>query len=144
MKWPSLKPFRSANRAGSHPVLGTLETEVMSRLWDAPDEASVRDVQQAFASLAYTTVMTTLDRLYKKGLLSRRKIGRAFFYRTALSREEFHGEMAGGVLQGLLAGSRQPQPVLSALVRTISERDRALLDELERLVGEERKRRSGA
>jgi len=141
MKW-FLNRFGSGSRAGGHPVLGALESAVMSRLWDASDETSVREVQRAFASLAYTTVMTTLDRLYKKGILTRRKIGRAFVYRPAVSREEFQGEMAGGVLQGLLAGSRRPEPVLSALVRTISEKDRALLDELERLVREERKRRS--
>jgi predicted transcriptional regulator len=140
MSW-SFRNLLRPRTTGVHPVLGVLETEIMSRLWDRGSEASVRDVQRTLSSLAYTTVMTTLDRLYKKGLLTRRKVGRAFVYQPAVGREEFHGQMAGGMLNRLLEGSGQRRPVLSALVRTIGAEDPPLLDELERLVREERKRR---
>ena len=55
--------------------LGTLERDVMTICWQR-DEISVRDVCALLASsVAYTTVMTTMDRLFKKGLLERRKSG---------------------------------------------------------------------
>ncbi|HZT74502.1 MAG TPA: BlaI/MecI/CopY family transcriptional regulator [Terriglobales bacterium] len=68
-------------------ALGALEAQVMEVLW-AQGEANVREVAQRLARpLAYTTVMTTLDRLYKKGLLERHKRDRAFQYLPRMSRE---------------------------------------------------------
>jgi predicted transcriptional regulator len=62
--------------------LGALEREVMAIVWDR-GEVNVRDTSARLSSrVAYTTVMTTLDRLFKKGLLTRRKVGRAFVYRA--------------------------------------------------------------
>lgn len=54
-------------------VLGDLELRIMNVVWDAEDPLAVREVQRKLvrAKLAYTTVMTTLDRLFKKGLLAR-------------------------------------------------------------------------
>jgi predicted transcriptional regulator len=61
----------------------------MDELWRRPEGACVRDVQAAFAhTLAYTTLMTTLDRLHRKGVLDRRKAGRAYVYTPRWSREE--------------------------------------------------------
>ena len=60
--------------------LGPLEINVMELLW-ARGESNVHHVvDQLSRPLAYTTVMTTLDRLFKKGLLKRRKVDRAFLY----------------------------------------------------------------
>ncbi len=74
-----------AGRSGWGP-LGPLEYGVMSALWtDGP--ATVRQIRQHFPRAAYTTLMTTLDRMSKKGLLSRERRGRAFIYRAALSRQ---------------------------------------------------------
>src|SRR3982750_1716702 len=74
-------------------ALGKLERQVIEEIWLSGGEVSVRDVYRAFNErIAYTTVMTTLDRLYKKNLLQRRKDGRAFLYTTLLSRDDFeHG-----------------------------------------------------
>ena len=67
--------------------LGHLEISVMEILWDR-GESCVRDVVQRLKRpLAYTTVMTTLDRLFKKGLLNRHRPERAFLYSPRLSRE---------------------------------------------------------
>ena len=67
-------------------ALGTLERDVMDVLWARAD-LPVRDVQLHLnRPIAYTTVMTTLDRLFKKGLLDRRQVGRAFLYSAALTR----------------------------------------------------------
>jgi predicted transcriptional regulator len=120
-----------------HAALGTLEREVMEELWRR-GSASVRDVQQAFDErVAYTTLMTTLDRLYRKKLLSRRKEGHAFLYTPRFSREEFERTVAKEVLDGLLEADAEP--LLLHFVEAVSERDRRLLDELDRIVQEKRR-----
>ncbi|MBV9959267.1 MAG: BlaI/MecI/CopY family transcriptional regulator [Acidobacteria bacterium] len=127
-------------------ALGQLEREVMEELW-RHGEMSVRDVHQAFEKrTAYTTLMTTLDRLHKKGLLNRRKHSRAFLYAARVSRAEFEEAVREDVVDGLLDQSTDGvKPVLSCIIDQVSSRDRALLDELERLIKEKKrelKRRS--
>ncbi len=115
--------------------LGTLERRVIEIVWDS-DEVTVRDVHARLdGKVAYTTVMTTLDRLFRKGLLARTKRARAFAYSAMATREELDAIVASGVVSGLLDGGwSAPLPFLSNLVDAVGERDRALLDELERLV----------
>ena len=122
--------------------LGALERAVMSIAWREGD-ISVREAcNRLSVNVAYTTVMTTMDRLFKKGLLTRRKVGRAFVYRAAATRKELEGAVASELVQSLLhRDDNEPLPVLSSLVDAVSDRDRALLDELERLIHE--KRRAG-
>lgn len=104
-------------------------------------EVSVRDIFKTFDEvIAYTTVMTTLDRLYKKGLLTRRKDGRAFLYSPRVSREEMEQGVAKDVIDGLLGSDATGvEPILACIVDAVSERDRELLDELDRLVKEKRR-----
>ncbi len=127
-------------------ALGDLERRVMEELWRRGDECSVREVYAAFAeSLAYTTVMTTLDRLYRKGILGRRRDGRAFLYRPRLTRDEFEGQVASDMIDGLLGlVDARPEPVLLSIVDAVSRRDIELLDELERLVREKRRELRGS
>ena len=122
------------------PALGKLEREVMDEVWRR-GEISVREMHQSFDQrVAYTTLMTTLDRLFKKNLLLRRKDGRAFYYSPRYSRAEFEQGVAEDVIDGLLNRSaRGIEPVLACIVETVSEHDRALLDELERLVQEKKR-----
>ncbi|HKP45193.1 MAG TPA: BlaI/MecI/CopY family transcriptional regulator [Pyrinomonadaceae bacterium] len=121
-------------------ALGKLEREVLDEVWER-GEVSVRDVYQAFDErVAYTTLMTTLDRLFKKRLLTRRKDSRAFVYLPAFSRAELDQGIREDVIDGLLGhGAEAIQPVLACIVDTVSERDRQLLDELDRLIREKRK-----
>jgi len=123
------------------PVLGPLEHRVMEALWRR-GEANVRDVHEEFGDdVAYTTVMTTLDRLYKKGLLIRWKVGRAFRYAPTATREESQRSLAAELIERLLAEHQQePLPLLSNLVDAVGDADRRLLDDLERLVQEKRDR----
>ena len=128
--------------------LGPLEREVMELIWRRPEEAaevSVRDIHMAFEGrLAYTTLMTTLDRLRKKGLLERRKEGRAFFYSPRFSPDEFERSVARDAINMLLGrGSNGVEPILACIVDAVSERDRALLDELDRLIKEKRRAAPG-
>src|SRR2546423_10790134 len=128
------------------PTLGKLEREVMQCVWRR-GEISVRDMHEEFdGRIAYTTLMTTLDRLYKKNLLARRKDGRAFIYAPRVSAEELERGIAQDVIDVLLGrGDGAAEPVLACIVDAVSERDRELLDELERLVKEKRRqlRRGG-
>ena len=126
------------------PELGPLERDVMELVWrnyKNSSETSVRNVHLAFAErLAYTTLMTTLDRLHKKGLLERRKDGRAFLYSPRLSPQEFERSIARDVIDTLLGrGTDGVEPVLACIVDAVGSRDRALLDELDRLIEEKRR-----
>jgi BlaI family transcriptional regulator, penicillinase repressor len=119
--------------------LGSLEREILRICWSRRD-VTVRDAYaQMKPRVAYTTVMTTMDRLFKKGLLTRCKVGLAFVYNAATTREELEGAMAAELVQSLLCREGEPLPILSSLVDAVSERDRALLDELERLIREKRR-----
>ena len=119
-------------------MFGTLELRVLEALWAYENEASVRDVLDAFPHAAYTTVMTTMERLHRKGVLTRRKDGRAFLYRPISSREEMEQGLVTRALEPLLKGG-SAQPILSCLVDEVSRHDERLLDELERLVREKRR-----
>ena len=120
--------------------LGSLERAVLSFIWEH-GETSVRDAcERLGSSVAYTTVMTTMDRLFKKRLLARRKVGRAFVYTATATREELEGAVAAELVQTLLQNDgTEPLPILSSLVDAVSDRDRALLGELERLIKEKRR-----
>jgi len=121
-------------------ALGRLERQVLEETWRL-GEVSVRDIYRAFDErVAYTTLMTTLDRLFKKNLLERRKDGRAFVYAALVSQEDLDQGIKADVVDGLLGhGADGVEPVLACIVDTISERDRELLDELDRLVQEKKK-----
>ncbi|HEY3382498.1 MAG TPA: BlaI/MecI/CopY family transcriptional regulator [Vicinamibacterales bacterium] len=131
------KPPRNLVRAG----LGNLEQQVIEIVWRA-GEVTVRDVSAHLdAAVAYTTVMTTLDRLFRKGLLARTKRSRAFVYSASATREELDEMVASDLVSGVLSGEwSAPLPFLSNLVEAVGDRDRALLDELERLVKVKRRR----
>ena len=115
--------------------LGKLERETMDEVW-RQKEVNVRAVEVALGErVAYTTIMTTLDRLYKKGFLDRRKEGRAFFYTPRFTLNELERGMAEDVIDNLLSvGTSQIEPVLACIVDAVSDHDRDLLDELARLV----------
>ena len=121
-------------------ALGHLEVSVMEVLWSR-GESSVQDVvRQLPRPLAYTTVMTTLDRLYKKDLLDRRKSERAFLYSPRLSGEEWERKRAGDLVAGFLAGPRPSRDLLiSCLVDAVGQHDEALLDALEKKIRRKRK-----
>ncbi len=141
MKMPKFL-LRGFNRPSEAIIasLGKLERETINEVWKQK-EVSVRCVETALGErVAYTTIMTTLDRLYKKGLLTRRKEGRAFLYSARYSPEELERGVTEDVISSLLdAGTERVEPVLACIVDAVSEHDRVLLDDLERLVQEKRR-----
>jgi predicted transcriptional regulator len=84
--------------------------------------------------------MTTLDRLYKKGLLERRMPDRAFLYSARMSCKEWERCRAESIVTGFLSG---PQPsrelLLSSFLDAVGEHDALLLDELEKKIRRKRK-----
>src|SRR5262245_42105094 len=124
-------------KAGLASVFGTLELGVLEVMWGRKAESSVRDVLDSFPNAAYTTVMTTMERLHRKGVLERRKDGRAFLYRPVSSRAEMETSLVTRALRPLLKSGNAP--ILSCLVDEVSRHDERLLDELERLVRAKRR-----
>jgi BlaI family transcriptional regulator, penicillinase repressor len=118
--------------------LGPLEQRLLGEVW-ARSNATVRElIDYAQLDMAYTTVMTTLDRLYKKGLLRRTEENRAFRYFPLVTKEELQRQAAGQVIQQLLASGPASLP-LSYLVEAVTDHDQQLLDELQRLVEDKRR-----
>jgi predicted transcriptional regulator len=119
--------------------LGSLESELMEKVWNR-GEFSVRDLHLEFATrLAYTTVMTTLDRLYKKGLLTRRKVGKAFHYAAAFTEKEYQDRLTQHLFGMVLTDQANNSAVLSCFVDAVGETDRQNLDKLDQLVKAKRR-----
>ena len=126
-------------RTTSKRQLGPLEERLLRELWKCRS-ATVRELLARIdTNLAYTTVMTTLDRLYKKQLLDRRIEGKAFRYIPRHTPEEFQKVEAGEAIREILASHVASSLPLSCFVEAISEHDAKLLDQLQEMV--ERKRR---
>jgi predicted transcriptional regulator len=125
-------------------VFGPLEIRVLEALWSLDAPACVRDIQPQFPGVAYTTLMTTLDRLFRKGTLKREKSGRAFYYTPKGSQQQLISQLAGSTFATLLPGdAASVRPIMSMFVDTVGERDEALLDELEELVRARREELKG-
>jgi predicted transcriptional regulator len=122
-------------------AFGELEVRMLESLWRRATPASVRDVREDYPEAAYTTLMTTLDRLYRKGVLQRERSGRAYLYRPRYSRSELEALLAANAIEAFLGQETSAlRPALSFLVDAFGTRDEALLDELEALVRERRER----
>ncbi|MCL4851559.1 MAG: BlaI/MecI/CopY family transcriptional regulator [Bryobacteraceae bacterium] len=98
-----------------------LELECLKVLWSTGESnvKTVRDALKKDRVLAYTTVMTVLDRLAKRGGVSRRKIGRAFVYSPLLSREALRKAAVAELVESYFDGSED------ALVKYLTESDTA-------------------
>lgn len=120
-------------------LFGPLERRVLDELWSRPVAVLVRDLQPAFAGVAYTTIMTTLDRLYRKGFLTRVKSGRAFAYRPRWTRDELTSTLAGSALASLMPADPDAiRPLISMFVDEVGRRDATLLGELEQQIRRKR------
>jgi len=114
--------------------LGELEARALEILWAAAMPLSVRAVAAQLKrrpALAYTTVLTVLDRLHDKGFVARDKNGRAFMYRPRIGREALMGERAASAL------SKKGPPqnaVLMAFLDSVESRDPGVLDQLAELI----------
>lgn len=121
--------------------LGHLETAVMEVVWArAPVTArEVCDRMTGAEERAYTTIMTTMDRLHRKGLLVREKDGLAWRYAPALGKVEFEKALADGLAAEILQA--HGEVALSAFVDAAAEVDEVLLERLAQLIAQRRKGR---
>src|SRR5277367_5084339 len=89
--------------------LAPLELDCMNTLWPM-GQGTVREIRDRLAARrprAYTTIMTIMDRLARKGIVERRKVGRAYMYRPNLSAEEARGHALDQVIENFFAGSKE-------------------------------------
>jgi predicted transcriptional regulator len=120
--------------------LGALERAVLHALSKAPEALSVRDIQARLEwpeELAYTTVLTVLDRLHEKAVVRREKRNRAFYYEAVMTTDEWRGQRAAT----LIAGDDAPpnRAVLMAFLDMAAETAPEVLSELSRLLEERRR-----
>lgn len=111
----------------------------MQVVW-ARERVTAREVSDAMAggeARAYTTIMTTLDRLYRKGLLARDKDGLAWRYRPMLGRAEFEKAVADELAGRILAA--HGEAALAAFVDAAANTDETYLDRLRELIDEQEK-----
>ncbi len=121
--------------------LGELEADVMSVVWEL-GKASVQDVKDALEPrrpLAYTTVMTVMSRLAEKGVLERRKDGRAYYYTPAGSQEKVAGSLLHSLVKRLYAGATGK--AVAQLLESDEAVDEAELERLEALIRSKRQAR---
>jgi predicted transcriptional regulator len=114
---------------------GELEAVVMHRIWAHDGPVTVRDIYDELRQerpIAYTTVMSTMDNLHRKGWLARERDGKAYRYTTVASREEYSARLMGEAL----AGAGDTEVVLSHFVEAMDGEQsaalRAVLDKLAR------------
>ena len=110
--------------------MGELESRVMDVVWDRGGWLTPGDVHEALSAdrpIAYTTAMTVLVRLWRKGRLQRRRRGRAYAYHATVSREEF----AAGRMRELLGDAHDRPAALSHFIASLRPKDR---DQLRRLL----------
>jgi predicted transcriptional regulator len=128
-----------AGKKGLQLRLHELEATIMDVIWRRGlREFAVGDVLAVLEKqreIAYTTVMTTLGRLYDKGLLERVRDGKRYLYTAKLSREQFLESTAREVLDGAIGGRQ----ALAMLVEKVSESSASELDELEALIRRRRR-----
>jgi len=137
----ALRGFKPGARGAGH-VLGELESAVMETLW-TESQQTVSEVEERLRNkreIAHTTVLTTLDRMYRKGYLTREKQAKAFVYAPRYTREEFERMLAQEVLGALIG--QFTEPALSTFVDLIGD-DPGTLDRLEAKIREKRRQRNG-
>ncbi|MFT4705865.1 MAG: putative transcriptional regulator [Bradymonadia bacterium] len=141
MKGIRIRPEHQGIRSS----LFDLEAEIMEIVWlEGWVEfavGQVHEVLEAQRDIAYTTVMTTVSRLFDKELLSRKKDGRRYVYQPKMSRTEFIEALTREVLSSLPPVGQDT--AVAMLVERVAEADDAELDRLEALIRAKRASRNG-
>lgn len=110
-------------------ALGELERDVMNDLWSSPTARTVKEVHEALShsrQLAYTTVMTVLDRLAKKGIVRQERDGKAYRYAAAESREQMTAGLMLDAL-GRVDDASAREAALQYFVGQVGPRDAAAI-----------------
>jgi predicted transcriptional regulator len=119
---------------------GDLEAVIMQLVWDHGQAVTVRDLfdeMRQERAIAYTTVMSTMDNLHRKGWLERIKDGKAYRYTPTASREEYSARL----MTEALAGGGDTEAVLSHFVAQMDGAESEVLQEVVRRLVDEHIRR---
>lgn len=121
------------DQEGLAKVFGELEARIMQAAWSAEAPVSVREVHESVdPSLHYNTVLTVMERLERKGVLTRRKVGRAHVYEPTQSLEDFTHSVTGEVLRDVIANLGDD--AIAAFVTALEEVTPRALERLERFL----------
>ena len=115
---------------------GELEAVVMSHLWDSGTRCTVREVFERLGQerqIAYTTVLSTMDNLHRKGWLARERQGKAFLYWPTLTREQYGARL----MRDALDVGGDPSLVLSHFIEQMNGEETAALRRLAATVDQE-------
>ena len=134
--------FRPA-KPGLRKILGDLEADIMETVWQAGPQAkvTVRDVhdhRQSMRKAAYTTVMTVMGILAKKGILVVEKDSFAHRYMARQTKEEFTKAAVGNILDELL--SDFAEPALAHFSETFEPQETQKLELLKEMIAQRRKK----
>ena len=143
-KPPRLQDTVRLSADGFAKVLGDLEARVMHAVWGIGAPASARDVHESVTrehKVELLTVITVLNKLVAKGLLSRAKKEDLFHYQARLTEQEFMTHASRKVVEGIL--SLAPDAVAASLVDVLAERDPAQLAELAKMIRKRMKEQGG-
>jgi len=119
---------------------GDLEATVMDRVWGREDGVTVRGVFEELADarqIAYTTVLSTLDNLHRKGWVRREREGKAFRYWATMTREE----RSANLMRAAFEAGGKPEAVLALFVEQMSADESAQLKAALRSSGTQKRRR---
>lgn len=122
-------------------VLGELESDVMEIIWQSSSSISVRDITEILQEkrkIAYTTVMTIMNRLVDKGLLSRKQDGRAYLYKGTVSKDKFLTRISRQIIKNFMASFGDA--AVAHFVEEVGKLSPAKKTALRRLLKEAKKR----
>lgn len=134
----NFNPFKE----GLNHVLGTLEKDIMEVLWER-QESSVKDILDAFPAdrnISYSAVITVTNRMTKKGLLKKRKMGKAYFYKPVHDREQFFEMVSKKVVEGISGFSLKSAMV--HFVDYMSQMDPEKMEYFSKLIESKRKKQA--
>ncbi|MCB0169622.1 MAG: BlaI/MecI/CopY family transcriptional regulator [Anaerolineae bacterium] len=132
-----IQSFKLDEKGLTH-IFGELEAKLMEAVW-ALDQPTVQDViDHLGGKLNYKTTMTVMNRLVDKGILSRRKVGRAFVYAGTASREELLASVFDKMVRGMF-GEDFRQIALAQMIETAEAIDEQLLDDISDLIEQRKK-----
>lgn len=132
-----IQSFKLDEKGLTH-IFGELEAKLMEAVWTL-DQPTVQDViDHLGGKLNYKTTMTVMNRLVDKGILSRRKVGRAFVYAGTASREELLASVFDKMVRGMF-GEGFRQIALAQMIETADAIDDQLLDDISHLIEQRKK-----
>jgi predicted transcriptional regulator len=127
-----IQAFKFRKKGLMH-IFGELEAKLMTAIW-ALDEPSGQEVIDYLGSgLNYKTTLTVLNRLVEKGVLNRRKLGRAFVYKAIAPRDEFLSRVFDQMVRGMFDSDFR-HIALAQMVETVEDLDPQMLDNIANLI----------